>query len=219
MAGIRKDPKELAALVEEHNRRVETTNSGQLTAVRALEGQAARGKAERDNILDAIRAGGAGIASLVEALKQAEAAIGDIEQKLSDARASLQPILRLRTLEDYTTGDTPIFSGDLSKDGALLRDLVEAILVYPNGTLSVRFRPHPLLRITKWVTGSPREAPHDRSLARERRAEIDFSCLVDRQEEAELAENVNADEPATADPSASWKTTVTPPGIEPGIST
>ncbi len=136
-----KDPKRLAELVCEHNRRVNDLNAGQLEAIKAMQTKRERLDQERSRYVKAVALVGEGeIPELVAEIELRKKQIAELDGKVAAARANLQPALLARTMRDVESGDAPLLTGDPIEDRAFLHEVIEKILVYADGSIVVRWQ-------------------------------------------------------------------------------
>jgi site-specific DNA recombinase len=135
-----KDPRRLADLVREHNRRVEDSNTGQLGMIDTFRRRLADLRSQQANLVAAIKMGRS-LSTLVEELGSVETQILSVEKQIEDAEAMLKPILIPRALAvaDYLTGDASLFSGGRDKDRVLIETVIEAVVIH-QGVVLLKFR-------------------------------------------------------------------------------
>jgi hypothetical protein len=98
--------------------------------------------AERDRLVEAIAAGGAGLKVLVDGIAQREEQIKTLSARIEETQRLLHPRLVPRQLaeDDFAAGEASLFTGDVAKDKELLGKLLEMIVISSNGAIVVRFR-------------------------------------------------------------------------------
>lgn len=138
---IAKDPDRLKVLVAEHNRRIAQTNEGQLSVINGLRARKAEVEKERDRFVDAIGRGKGTVDALLKALSDRQAEMADLDRRIEEAEALVQPLLlpRPRAIQDFVSGRVSVFAGDFTLDKEFLSRVLDAILVYPDGAVVVRF--------------------------------------------------------------------------------
>jgi site-specific DNA recombinase len=137
-----KDPKQLAALVEEHNRQVDAANEGQYSVIRGIEERLRDAKARHARFIEAIACPGGEIASLVAKVKESESDVAALEEQVAAANRAVQSKLVPRPLGivAYQEGQASIFSGEITKDRLTIDRLVDSIVVSEGGQVTVHFR-------------------------------------------------------------------------------
>lgn len=137
-----KDPKKLAALVADHNRRISDANAGQFAVVRALTARQAKLVEERDRFVEAIGIGTGATKVLVAQIEKREKEIEELAKRISEAEVLVQPLLlpRPAAVHDYIAGPASLFENDLAHDKEFLSRVLEGIFVHADGTISLRFQ-------------------------------------------------------------------------------
>jgi hypothetical protein len=178
-----KDPKQLAALVEEHNRQVDAANEGQYAVVRGIEARLRDAKARHARFIEAIACPGGTIPSLVAKLSESETEIAALEAQVAAANRAVQSKLVPRPLGmvAYQEGQASIFSGEIAKDRNTIEGLIHNIAVSEGGQVMVYFRAEGLFgpvlehRLVVRDTDSVRI---DGDLAAARRRSLESSVLA-----------------------------------------
>jgi site-specific DNA recombinase len=139
---IVKDPRQLELLVADHNRRISTTNEGQLTVVHTLQARERAAAEERDRLVSAIAMGTGAARALVAEVEKRESELSALAARIAEAEALVQPLLRPRagSVADYKSGSATLFTGDFTRDRDLLERVLDGVLVYADGSLVARFR-------------------------------------------------------------------------------
>jgi DNA invertase Pin-like site-specific DNA recombinase len=137
-----KDPKQLSALVDEHNRRVDAANEGQYVVIRGIEERLRDAKAKSARLMEAISCPGGEIPALVAKLKESESDAATLEAQVAAAKRAVQSKLVpcLRGMVEYQEGQASIFSGEIVKDRSTIDRLVDTIVVSQGGHVTVHFR-------------------------------------------------------------------------------
>jgi hypothetical protein len=167
-----KDDKQLKALVHEHNQRVTNANQGQLAVVRALEARRQVLEQQRGHLIEAIKFGTGAAKLLVGELDKCVHEMTDLAKKITEAEALVQPLLlpRAATVANYKTGTASIFTGDYATDRHFLEKVIEAIVVYADGSLLLQFKESSLFQPVKFAR-LQNKPPQGEDLAAQRRAQ------------------------------------------------
>ncbi len=149
-----KDRSKLAALVAEHNGRIQTSNDTLMIAVSKLEQELKTKRMQEERYAESVGAGdGEPIPVLVRKLKELQDACTALEQKIQDARARVQPHLEpLADVLTFESGNALLLQDEgavtdaeqrkriITQNKLLLARVLETILVYPDGALYVKFK-------------------------------------------------------------------------------
>jgi site-specific DNA recombinase len=139
---VAKDPKSLAELVAEHNRRISSANEAQLGVVRALEARRDAAVRERGRFVEAIALGSGSSRALVAEVEKRELEIAALDRRIAEVSAQLEPLLlpQPAAVADYVAGSASVFEGDLARDRQLLEAVLDGIYVYNDGAIVLRFK-------------------------------------------------------------------------------
>jgi hypothetical protein len=96
----------------------------------------------------------------------------ELAKKITEAEALVQPLLlpRAATVANYKTGNASIFTGDYTTDRHFLEKVVEAIVVYSDGSLLLQFKESSLFQPVKFAR-LQNKPPRGEDLAAQRRAQ------------------------------------------------
>jgi hypothetical protein len=163
---IVKDPARLKELVAEHNRKLDEKNDQQRAVVRGLEADRDRIAQEAARLVDAIAQGTGAAAMIVAKVQRHEQKLVELEARISDAEALIQPLLVPTTatkLADYVTGSATIFLDEYARNRALVERVLDKILVYASGEIVLVFRPDSLFApvMTATVTAVSKSASRE----------------------------------------------------------
>jgi hypothetical protein len=148
-----KSPKQLEALVAEHNKKISSANEVQLASVRALEIRQRDLDAQKARLIDAIKQGIGAVSILVGELDKCAQELDGIAKRIESLRVLVQPLLipRRHAVTDYISGSASLFTGDVTEDRATLEKVLEGVWVYADGSLLVQFRRESLFHPVRHV--------------------------------------------------------------------
>ncbi len=223
-----KDPKKLAGLVAEHNRRISTANAAQLAVVRSLEAQSQKLAAERDRLVEAISYGTGAVKVLVGEVEKREKDIQELTTRIREAETLVQPLLipRPPAVEDYLVGPASLFDDDFTRNKQLMERVLEGIFVHADGTISLRFRESSLFApVTSFDLKTRAEQPVSQQLAATRKLhrELLENGLAQFDDCKQKPKTVQVEQayglPFYRFDSPAKKTLASPEGVEPSLAT
>lgn len=108
----------------------------------SLEAERARVAQEAARLVEAIAQGSGSSSLIVEQIKRHEARLVELDARIADAAALIQPLLvpsAASKFADYVLGSASIFRDDHARDRALVERVLDRILIYPAGEIVLVF--------------------------------------------------------------------------------